>query len=55
MRDEADIEVVERLRDENDTILIAFGKYISGYRPNSEGWTDKDDWAYQQALQGAKS
>jgi len=31
-------------------ILVAFGKYIAGYRPGDEMWTDKDQEAYEYAM-----
>lgn len=35
----------------NEQISIAFGKYVSGYRPGDEGWSELDQEAYDEVME----
>ena len=35
-------------------IAITFGKYISGYRPGDEGWSERDQEVYDKVI-GSKA
>ena len=36
-----------------DQISIAFGKYVAGYRPSDEGWTELDQQAVDYVMTGS--
>jgi hypothetical protein len=47
-------ESKENIINKNQQLQIAFGKYIAGYRPGDELWSDLDQWAFDIAREKTK-
>jgi len=43
--------MIEILKRENKRLRIAFGKYIAGYRPGDELWSNYDQWAFDMVCE----